>query len=63
MSERLPGRDFSTPDDPAHCALCGKETSVAMIAIHLIEEHGYSAEEIANAPIFTEGAPTDEGAP
>lgn len=43
----------ATPDDPVLCHLCGLDTSVAMIVSHLIEEHGFSAEEIANAPIIT----------
>jgi hypothetical protein len=41
-----------TGDDTVYCNLCGKETSVAMIGIHLAEVHGYDADEIADAPIF-----------
>lgn len=39
-------------DDPVLCGLCDKSTSVAMIARHLIEEHGLDPEEIANAPVY-----------
>jgi hypothetical protein len=46
--------DRATPDDPAVCYLCGHETSVAMIAVHLEREHGITPEEIANAPILYE---------
>lgn len=44
--------DRYTGDDPALCHLCGKDTSVAMIAYHLVHEHGIDPEDIANAPII-----------
>lgn len=47
----LPGRDFMTGDDPVTCRLCGKITSVAMIAHHLVTEHGIDPDDIANALI------------
>ena len=43
---------FATGDDPATCALCGHETSVAMIAHHLVTEHDIDPDDIANAPII-----------
>jgi hypothetical protein len=49
-------RDFATGDDPAYCALCGKETSIAMLAHHLVTEHDIDPEDIANAPIVHENA-------
>jgi hypothetical protein len=45
--ERVQG----TGDDPVLCYLCGKDTSAAMIAHHLITEHDIAPEDIANAPI------------
>lgn len=47
-------KEIFTPDDPVMCGLCDKETSVAMIVIHLRDEHGIEPEEIANAPILDE---------
>jgi hypothetical protein len=47
-----PGRDFATPDDPATCGICGKETSIAMIARHLITEHDIDPDDIADAEII-----------
>lgn len=45
-------KDRPTPDDPVMCGLCGKETSVAMIAWHLEHEHDIDPDDIANAPIY-----------
>lgn len=44
--------DRVTGDDPVHCELCGKDTSLAMAAHHLATEHGIDPEDIANAPVF-----------
>lgn len=44
-------KDRATPDDPVTCGLCGKETSLAMIVIHLANEHGIDPQEIADAPV------------
>ena len=50
-------KDRATPDDPMYCGICGHETSIAMIAIHLRDEHDVDVSEISNAPIvdLTEG--------
>ena len=42
---------YATGDDPAHCELCGKDTSIAMIGRHLIEEHGLDPEDLTEAEI------------
>jgi hypothetical protein len=42
---------YGTGDDAAFCGLCGKETSVAMIAQHLVDEHGIDPETIRTARI------------
>lgn len=44
--------EIVTGDDPVTCHLCGKETSVAMIARHLHDEHGIAYEDIADAEII-----------
>jgi len=45
-------REQFTPDDSVTCGLCGKETSVAMIARHLEDEHDIDPDEIADAPVI-----------
>lgn len=52
MSEPL---GFATGDDPVLCHLCGKDTSIAMIAHHLMTEHDIDPDEIANAPVIRPG--------
>jgi hypothetical protein len=54
-------KDRATPDDPVTCGICGRETSVAMIAAHLEREHGVDPREIADAPVvdLTEGEERD----
>lgn len=47
----LPVGEDVSGDSPATCGLCGKETSVAMIAKHLEDEHGIDPREIADAPV------------
>ena len=42
--------DFATGDDPVLCHLCGKDTSLAMIAYHLFAAHGIDPDEVAAAP-------------
>jgi hypothetical protein len=53
-----------TPDDSCTCGLCGNETSLAMIAHHLVEAHGFDSEElsegIADAPIYDATDPRDD---
>lgn len=49
-----------TGDDTAYCGICGKETSVAMIGRHLIEEHGIDPDDLANAPVLDLTASADE---
>jgi hypothetical protein len=44
--------DGATGDDAAFCNLCGRETSLAMLAVHLAEEHGIDPRELADAPVF-----------
>lgn len=39
-------------DDAVACGICSKVTSLAMIAHHLVNEHGIDPEEIANAPVY-----------
>lgn len=48
-----------TPDDSCYCGICGKETSLAMIVVHLANEHDVDPDEIANAPIV--GGASDGG--
>ena len=43
--------DFATGDDPVLCHLCGKDTSVAMIAYHLFAAHGIDPDEWADAEV------------
>ncbi len=52
-----------TPDDSVWCHICEppRETSLAMIAIHLEKVHGIDPREIAEAPIFDSTDPRDEG--
>lgn len=58
IEERVaPPLDFATPDDSAYCGVCGKETSLAMIARHLVDEHDIDPEDIANAPIVGDEEP------
>jgi hypothetical protein len=45
-------RDQVTPDDPVTCGICGHETSIAMIVVHLANEHNIDPAEIASAPII-----------
>jgi hypothetical protein len=44
-------QEIVTGDDPVLCHLCGKDTSIAMIAHHLATEHDIDPDEIANAEI------------
>lgn len=39
-------------DDYVHCALCGRDTSLAMLATHLETEHDIPRSAIADAPII-----------
>jgi hypothetical protein len=50
-------KDRATPDDQVTCGICGHETSIAMIGVHLANEHDVDLSEIKNAPIvdLTEG--------
>ena len=50
----LPGRDFSTPDDPVLCHLCGNHTSLAMLAHHLETEHGLDPADLLDAEVVVE---------
>lgn len=43
--------DQATGDDSCYCGICGKETSIAMIGLHLIEEHDVDPDDLANAPV------------
>jgi len=45
-------KDRVTPDDPATCGICGYETSISMIVVHLANEHDIDPDEIASAPII-----------
>jgi len=54
-------KDRVTPDDPITCRICGHETSLAMIVIHLVNEHDIDPAEIASAPVIDRTGETPNG--
>jgi hypothetical protein len=55
MSDRV------TPDDTVVCGICGHKTSIAMIVVHLANEHDIDPAEIAAAPIIDRTEDTFNG--
>jgi hypothetical protein len=54
-------KDRVTPDDPVTCGICGHETSIAMIAVHLANEHDVDVSEIRDAPVIDRTDPREHG--
>lgn len=61
----MPGLQMTvTGDDSVFCQLCAPphETSIAMIATHLVEVHGVDPQDIADAEIVDYTDPRDADA-